>query len=305
MFVHHNIADLYRTLNLPADEEIDFTFLSIPAIHPHLPYKSPVMRANYFAFILNIKGTGVYCLDDQRFPFDDGTLYFANPGHVKAYELTKSDDAFIVALSERFLREHVSTDIYIEFPFLLAETAAPRKLDDNDFAEFRELYAHIGSEFNRISEYKAKILGSLLRVLLLKMKEKFWPAYDPLEEGNRNSRIVTTFKQLLESEFRKLLENGHTIGKIQAADFAGKMNLHPNYLNSVIKTKTGRTVNDWLSDRTLLLAKSLLMTTNLSAKEIAYKLGYSEPTHFSRFFKKHTQLSPGAFRKSVPVHADI
>ncbi len=305
MFVHHNIADLYRTLNLPADDEIDFTFLSIPAIHPHFPYKSPVMRANYFAFILNIKGTGVYCLDDWRFPFDDGTFYFANPGHVKAYELEKSENAYLVALSERFLREYVSTDIYSEFPFLLAETAAPRILDDADFVEFRELYAHIGSEFNRDSEYKTKILGSLVKVLLLKVKEKFWPAYDPMEEGNRNSRIVTTFKQLLETEFRNLLGNGHVPGKIQAADFAEKMNLHPNYLNSVIKSKTGRTVNDWLADRTLLMAKSLLMTTTLSAKEIAYKLGYSEPTHFSRFFKKQTQLSPGAYRKTVPVHADI
>lgn len=305
MFVHHNIADLYRALNLPAEEEIDFSILSIPAIHPQFPYKSPVMRANYFAFILNIEGSGFYCLDDHRFPFNDRTFYFANPGHVKSYELTKSDDAYIVALSERFLREHVDTDIYREFPFLLAETAAPRKLDDEAFAEFRELYAHIEAEFTRNSEYKVKILGSLLRVLLLKMKEKFWPAYDPLDEGNRNSRIVTTFKQLLESEFRKLLENGHTIGKIQAADFAEKMNLHPNYLNSVIKSKTGRTVNDWLSDRALQVAKSLLMTTSLSAKEIAYKLGYSEPTHFSRFFRKHTQLSPVAYRKSVAVHAGI
>ncbi|MBN1821586.1 MAG: AraC family transcriptional regulator, partial [Prolixibacteraceae bacterium] len=38
--------------------------------------------------------------------------------------------------------------------------------------------------------------------------------------------------------------------------------------------------------------------TSYSSKEIAYKLGFSEPTHFSRFFKKHTQNSPNTFRKS-------
>ncbi|MCB0541544.1 MAG: AraC family transcriptional regulator, partial [Bacteroidetes bacterium] len=42
----------------------------------------------------------------------------------------------------------------------------------------------------------------------------------------------------------------------------------------------------------------LLKNTTYSSKEIAYKLGFSEPTHFSRFFKKHTQLSPNTFRKS-------
>jgi len=85
---------------------------------------------------------------------------------------------------------------------------------------------------------------------------------------------------------------------MQAQYLAKKLNLHPNYLNAVIKSKTGRTVNDWISKRTLSVAKSLLINTSYSSKEIAYKLGFSESTHFSRFFKKHSKLTPNTFRKS-------
>ena len=134
-------------------------------------------------------------------------------------------------------------------------------------------------------------------ILLLKIKEKFWLDYNPIEEGNRNSQIVKSFKHLLEAEFKKVLQNELTSSKIQASQIAEELSLHPNYLNSVIKSKTGKTVNDWISERTLLIAKSLLLSTSLSAKEIAFRLGFSEPTHFSRFFKKQTLLSPGAFRK--------
>src|SRR5690606_17384790 len=250
------------------------------------------------SFILTKDGSGVYYLDDNKFPFDSRSIYFTNPGHIKSYELNESKEALIITLSEKFLRENVHSEIYGEFPFLLAEKTPPKKLLKNDFEEFDSLYAQIFNEFNKESEYKNKILGNLFMVILLKIKEKFWSAYNPIEEGNRDSQIVKSFKRLLEIEFRKVLNDKQNDVKLQAQHFAQKLNLHPNYLNSVIKSKTGRTVNDWISKRTLSIAKSLLLSTSHSSKEIAYKLGFSEPTHFSRFFKKHTQVSPNIFRKS-------
>jgi len=297
IIVHHKISDLYKTLGLPFDGEIDFTILSVPDIHPQIPFKSPILRADYFSFILTREGSGIYCLDDHKFPFGSQTIYFTNPGHIKSYELNESKEAFIITLSEKFLRENVHPEIYGEFPFLLAEIVPPKKLLQNDFEEFETLYGQIFKEFKKESEYKNKILGNLFMVMLLKIKERFWSTYNPIEEGNRDSQIVKSFKRLLETEFRKVLKSNHDEAKLQARFFAKKINLHPNYLNSVIKSKTGRTVNDWISKRILAVAKSLLINTPHSSKEIAYKLGFSEPTHFSRFFKKHTELSPNTFRK--------
>jgi AraC family transcriptional activator of pobA len=298
IIVHHKISDLYKTLGLPFDQEIDFTILSIPEIHPEIPFKSPILQADYFSFILTKEGSGVYWLDDNKFPFDSQTIYFTNPGHIKSYELNESKDAFIITLSEKVMRENVHPEIYGEFPFLLAEIVPPKKLMQNDFEEFATLYNQILKEFKKESEYKNKILGNLFMVMLLKIKERFWSTYNPIEEGNRNSQIVKSFKHLLELEFKKVMEKEQNDGKLQAQHFAERLNLHPNYLNSVIKSKTGRTVNDWISERTLSVAKSLLINTTYSSKEIAYQLGFSEPTHFSRFFKKNTHFSPNTFRKS-------
>ncbi len=295
--VHHTISDLYKTLGLPFRQELDFTILSIPDIHPHIPFKSPILRADYFSFILTKDGSGVYSLDDNTFTFGPQTFYFTNPGHLKSYELHESKDAFIITLSEKFLREYVHPEIYDEFPFLLAEVVPPKKLSNNDFEDFETLYDQILKEFQKESDYKNRILGNLLSVLLLKIKERFWSSYDPIEEGNRASHIVQSFKRLLEQEFKDILGREYVDQKMQAQYLAKKMNLHPNYLNAVIKSKTGRTVNDWISKRTLTVAKALLVHTTYSSKEIAFKLGFSESTHFSRFFKKNTQLTPNTFRK--------
>ncbi len=299
VIVHHKISDLYKTLGLPYAQEIDFTILSIPDIHPEIPFKSPILQADYFSFILTKDGSGVYSLDDNKFPFDSHSFYFTNPGHIKSYELYESKQALIITLSDKFLQENIHVEIYEEFPFLLAEKSPPYQLSASEFEEFEILYKQILKEFDKNSPYKDKILGNLFTVLLIKVKEKFWSTYNPIEEGNRDSQIVKSFKKQLEKAFKSILNDNSSEVKLQAQYFAEKLNLHPNYLNSVIKSKTGRTLNDWISKRTLSLAKSLLLNTSLSSKEIAYKLGFSESTHFGRFFKKHTNSSPNAFRKGV------
>ncbi len=298
IITHHSISDLYKTLNLPFEQKIDFTILSIPDIHPQIPFISPKLRADYFSFILTKDGSGIYYLDDNKFPFGSRTIYFTNPGHIKSYELNKSNEAYIITLTENFLRENVHSEIYDEFPFLLAEIVPPKTLSDKEFKEFETLYKQIFDEFVKPSVYKNKILGNLFEVLLLKLKEVSWLDYNPIIEGNRNSQIVKSFKQLLESEFGKVTKKLYNNSKFQVQDFAEKLNLHPNYLNSVIKSKTGKTVYEWIVKRTISTAKSLLTDTALSAKEIGYILGFSEPTHFNRFFKKHQNMTPIAYRKS-------
>ena len=99
IIVHHKISDLYKTLNLHFENETDFTIMSIPDIHAQIPFKSPMLRADYFSFILTIDGSGIYYLDDNKFPFDSETIYFTNPGHIKSYELNESKDAYIITLT--------------------------------------------------------------------------------------------------------------------------------------------------------------------------------------------------------------
>jgi AraC family transcriptional regulator, transcriptional activator of pobA len=299
LLLHHNISDLYKTLGLPVEHQIDFTIHSIPEIHPHIPFKSTSLRADYFSFILTKQGSGIYYLDDNKFTFGPRSIYFTNPGHLKSYELNESVEAYIFMLTEKFLHEHVQSDIYIEFPFLLAEIVPPKGLSETDLHEFEKLYLQILTEFKKDSIYRNKIIGNLFLILLLKIKEKFWLNYNPIEEGNRSSEIVRSFKRLLEVEFNQVVSGKKSDGKLQAQYFAEKLGLHPNYLNSVIKSKTGKTVYDWISSRTVSIAKTLLLNTSYSSKEIAYRLGFSEPTHFSRFFSKHTEVSPGEFRKAA------
>lgn len=299
IITHHSIADLYKYLNIPFEQEMDFTIHFKPSILTTVPFKSPFFREDYFTFSFIKDGEGFYTIDENTFPFSAGTVYFTNPGHIKSFEINTLNDAYMISFTENFLRESVHPEIYSEFPFLLAEVVPPKNLSAEKFAEFETLYKQIFDEFQKPSLYRSKILGNLFVVLLLKLKEEFWMDYNPRIEGTRNSQIVKSFKHLLELEFKKVIIDEQADNKLQVQDIADRLNLHPNYLNSVIKSKTGKTTNEWIVTRTISTAKTLLKNTSLSSKEIAFRLGFSEPTHFNRFFKKHQDTTPIEYRKSL------
>ncbi|MBT6763846.1 MAG: helix-turn-helix domain-containing protein, partial [Prolixibacteraceae bacterium] len=52
-------------------------------------------------------------------------------------------------------------------------------------------------------------------------------------------------------------------------------------------------------DRLILEAKRLLLFSDLSNKEVAYKLNYEDPSYFARIFRKKTGLTPSGFREKM------
>ena len=92
-------------------------------------------------------------------------------------------------------------------------------------------------------------------------------------------------------------KHGQAEQAFRVQDYAEALHLHPNYLSNVISSKTGKSVGHWIAEKTIAEARALLQHSALPIKEIAYRLGFAEPAHFSSYFKKHTQLSPGVYRK--------
>lgn len=293
---YETVSDLYAALGMPIEQDASFTIDSLLDIHDTIPYASPVFRTNYYSFIFVKRGSGNYTTDDLTFEYGDHTIYFTNPGHLKAFEFYALTDAHLITLSEAFLKENVHQDVFQEFPFLLAETVPPQQISPEAFADVERLYLQLLSEYRKDSAYKFRILGNLFVVLLLKIKESFWGGYLPLEEGDRSSQIVKAFKLALEANFRELAED-RTLYQLQAQDYARVQGLNANYFSQVIKSKTGKSVTQWMAEKRVAQANAYLLHAGLSVKEIAFRLGFAETAHFSTFYKKNTGRTPTGFRK--------
>ncbi len=99
------------------------------------------------------------------------------------------------------------------------------------------------------------------------------------------------------NRFKSIVEAQMGNNELSVEDIGSKMGLSRVQLYRKVKALTGSSPVDLLRKARLVHAKQLLMTTDLSVSEIAYKVGFTSPSYFSKCFKDEYGKVPGESRK--------
>lgn len=85
--------------------------------------------------------------------------------------------------------------------------------------------------------------------------------------------------------------------EISREDLSQHVYLNPDYLTRLFKKETGQSLSDFILDERMKTAQELLKKTDLTVKDIAVKMSYSNFSHFSKMFKKYCGVNPVEYRK--------
>lgn len=78
--------------------------------------------------------------------------------------------------------------------------------------------------------------------------------------------------------------------------YAQLIGISPKHLAHIVKKTTGKYPSEWLENYVLLESKKLLRSTDDSIQNISYDLNFATPSHFVKFFKAKTGMTPKEFR---------
>ena len=145
-----------------------------------------------------------------------------------------------------------------------------------------------------IDKHSKKLLVSNIE-LLLDYCTRFYDRQF-ITRDNAFTGVLERFDILLNDYFQS--ENPQAIGIPTVAFFASELNLSPNYFGDLVKKETGKSALEYIHLKIIDTAKELLFDNGKSVSEIAYKLGYKYPQHFSRLFKQQVGCSPNEYRFS-------
>jgi AraC family transcriptional regulator, transcriptional activator of pobA len=295
--IYRTLQDFFKSINLPLSQDFEMTIHRLEGLHGDAPKKSPQFRTDYYAFLLITGGKSCYTIDGQTFDLAQNAFYFTNPGHLKSFDIEIPVSGFMLTYTETFVKQYFQGDFLQLFPFLIHENKPIMYLDDVLAKEISELFEMMLQEYKGNGHYKKAVLTNQLMILLYKTKELLVSHQATAQSLNRANDIVNRFKIRLNESFRDLAM-GKTDKIPSIKELASNLTVHPNYLSTVIKEESGKSASDWIQDRTFSEAQALLSNDTKSISEIAFALGFTDSTHFAKFFKKKSNLTPLEYRKS-------
>jgi AraC-like DNA-binding protein len=279
-----------RSRDLPVQELLDGEYIRIVRLHKDINHLSVIPhRHDHYELMLVTAGTGIHAINFKTFDIQPGRLYFIHPGQVHLIAPFDRDGWLIMfgeELFKRFLKIHPHEDgrglldAYASGPYI-------------DLHPQLSVVTNFIIEQLRIELARAKpdvdIILHYVSLLLLQYNQQHQLQHPLPQASHAQRELLHKLKQLIERNFRQ---------EHQAAFYATCLRTDIKKLNNICRASTGLTVFELLQERMVTESKILLQTSVQSVKEISYELGFNDPAFFGRFFKKHTGLTPAAFRQS-------
>ncbi|EIQ00561.1 DNA-binding domain-containing protein, AraC-type [Opitutaceae bacterium TAV1] len=291
------------------------------------PLRSECHRHNHFEFFW-ITGEGSHFNDFDRHTLRGRSLVIVSPGQVHAWPASAGLRGTMIGFTEAFFdgREPPPSAL-LGYPFVLGGGAAPvLAVADNDPAasSLDCVTGQLEREFAARSPDWLPVMRGYLRIAFAWAARLHAAAAassataakatdaDPVipvsgtpattapgtngtttvmpARMTRAADLVRRFRVLLEEKFCTTTTPG---------DYARTLGVTAGHLNDTLREQTGRTAGEHVRARVLLEARRLLLHSGLSVSEIAYRLGFDDPSYFARFFRRETGVAPGEFRADI------
>lgn len=240
----------------------------------------PHRHARLHQVLMIGRGGGRATFDGEALTLSNNHLANVPAGTVHGFTFTPGTKGWVVTIPVEVLDEGLA-----EAEGLRPLLARPAVVDATEEigATITAIFAAYDARaFARAHELRARV--ALLAGLVARAIASQIPGRDaPVESG-------------LQRRFEALVD-AHYAEHLKVAAYAARLGVSPTHLSRVMRAATGQPATAAIQERIIREARRHLAYSNLSVSQIAYGLGYEDPAHFSRVFRRTTGLSPTEFRK--------
>ncbi|MBD0403335.1 helix-turn-helix domain-containing protein [Flammeovirga sp. EKP202] len=238
------------------------------------------------------KGTGTYYIDFQEYTFQPNTLMLLSKDQISYFDTLDPEEVEIqsIVFTPEFLYRN-DHDLQHMFQFSLAshiEGMQYLSLSEKNSTFFNLLSEHMFEVYDHWKLPQQEHAFYHWLSLFLIQVERIQKQHQTIERLSSSDQLYLKFQQLLEQNFKK---------EFKVEFYLKTLGINIKALSKILKEKYDLSPKAVIDERRILEIKRLLKGTSIPIKEIAYDMGFDEPTNMVKYFKKRTSLTPNAFRK--------
>lgn len=258
------------------------------------PYKN-----SFFEIVYVEKGSGFQCINQHEFEYHEGNIFLLPPLDCHSFKIVKPSRFYFIRFTDHyFMKNDNLTDYNAWFDKIAYITANYNKVPGDIISSERERHFIINNiksiymEYLENDSYSDSIItgsvASILNILARCIEKKY------VDRANESDNRMGEIMRYINTH----ISNSH---KLRVPELAEKFGISKTYFSEYFKKNVGTSLGDYILKSKLKLVETKVMHTDLSMKEIAWQLNFTDSSHLARSFKKAYGMTIKQFKNKGHV----
>ncbi|QDO94926.1 helix-turn-helix domain-containing protein [Formosa sediminum] len=247
-------------------------------------------RTEFYQIIWFKKGSPKHMVDFNPVDIKPNSILFVDKNSVQCFDSSEPIEGEVLMFSDNFFCKTEVDTKFLRSCMLFNDLHAVSNIEMTGGLSktFNSFFQLIKTELKTNADsFQSDILRNYLQNLLLVAERTRLNIKTTTINKGPDLEYVIKFRDLLDRQF-------HVLKSV--SKYCLQLRVTEKRLNAATLKIMAITPKQMIDSRIILEAKRLLAHTTDSVKEIAYTLGFEEPTNFVKYFKKHQKVTPLEFR---------
>lgn len=257
---------------------------------------------HFFEIVQILEGEGTRTMNRNKYPYHKGSIFLFTPLDCRGFDIVKPTRFCSIRFSEVFLGK--------------CKSAQERER----IAQWLKQLEHIFSHHNSFQELEIKQPGDcrMVSTLINNMVEEYQQKHSYHEENlqhlvtlvlnilarnvsepNGTTTTAPGSEPLINKMLLHIRQHISNPDMLRVEYLASRFNLSANYVGEYFRKFTGDSLQHYITQYKIKLVQQRLAYSELTVSQIAGELGFTDESHLSRQFRKHSGVSPLEFRKNA------
>lgn len=243
----------------------------------------PHRHADLCQLLFVFKGQAELEIEGQRTQLKTPAIQVLPPLSVHGFRFSEDVEGFVVTLATPLIN-HLQAQLGSAVQALAQAESYPAGQDGE---YLNSLFSALQGEYNGHQPAREMLMHSLVSVIMVWVSRQAIVRHNASQRPQRQREYLAGFIQLVEETYRQ---------HVKVEDLAHRLGISVSHLNGTCRELAGQPALQIMHERQLLEAKRLLTYTRMTIYEMSELLGFSDPTNFTRLFRRRVGISPKAFR---------
>lgn len=258
-------------------------------------WKQRPHKHNFFEIVYVDQGSGLQCINQHEFEYQPGNVFLLPPLDCHSFKVQEPSRFFFIRFTDHyFLGDQKLTDYqgwFDKMAYILANyNKVPGDIinTDRERSFIAQTIKSIYQEYLLADTYSDSIImGAMISILniLARSIEKQY-----VEQANE---VDNRFGEIL----RYINTNISHHDVLRVPVLADRFGISPTYFSEYFKKKAGISLAEYITRSKLKLVETKILHTDLTLKEIAYQLNFTDSSHLARTFKNMYGMTIKEFRQ--------